>query len=1228
MNVRGLGDRTKRTQVFTWLRNKNANIYFLQETHSTLQNEKTWVEDWGDGALYFSHGSSNSRGVCILTKNVSQFNIEKIYQDDGGRVIILDAQLENQKVTLINVYGPNVDDARFFYNILHELANFECESIIWGGDFNCVFDVNKDKKGGRQTTHSNSVNCINEIKDEYNLVDIWRLKNPELSMYTWHSKNVFCRLDFFLISCDLVAQVDKCEISPGFKTDHSAIYISVTPVKEVRGRGFWKFNTSLLHDENYVELIRNCIQENKDLYHNTLDPNTFWDFLKCQMRSVTIKYSIERAKQRRIYENTLIDKLSTLENDYTRNPSDSLLVIIQSCRDELDLLYEQKTYGAIIRSRANWFENGEKNSQYFLNLEKRNNKQKLITKIYNENGDTVSSSKGILDTVKEYYESIYTSCNPPKAIFEQLLPLGADNVKLSHNAREKCEGLITMQECLDTLKMMKNNKTPGTDGFPCEFYKFFFKDLGELLVKSFNFSFDSGKMSLDQRRAIINLIPKKNQDPMFLKNWRPISILNSDYKLLAKCLATRLKTILSEIISCDQTGFIKGRYIGENIQLALNMIDYDPTGFMLLADIEKAFDKLEWSYMFQALRYFNFGDELISWVKLLYADIYSCVVNNGHASEFFKVTRGVRQGCPLSPLLFIICNEVMSNWIKGDNNVEGIMINHVEIKINMYADDTTFYVKNTKSLFRILHILDNLKIYSGLCINRNKTEIIALGYYKANPPDISVTGLRYSDGPFRLLGVGFTTDSHDLFKLNFQPKLETLIRILRVWSQRDLTPLGKITIVKTLGLSQFIFLLSVLPKPPDTFIQEVESLIYTFIWNKKPDKIKRKTLIGDYNEGGLRMLHLQSIITGLKCAWIKRLLNSENNGKWKCFFNLFTGPLGGDLFWNCNFNRNYKLIHVNNIFIREIFEAWSDVTYSESPPDRYIHNQVIWNNSCIRINGKEVYKSGWIDNNVTRIKHLLNENNVFLTHVEFVNKYGIDCNFLEFYSIISAIPAKWKLVLKTPQLQNMNYQEELICNIKKETKVCKFVHRMCIEKLFQIPISQLKWNTNLLQPIDDWKKIYAIPFKSTLSTKIRYFQIKILHNILGVNRLLKIVGLARSDLCTFCSEAPETISHLFWECPVTKRFIQEFQTHILKNEVTLTHNDFIFGIPTGYFTTVNFVILYAKYYIFTTRCKEGRLSLSSFQNLLKYYYELERIIYSKQNKFVLFLDKWRNIQII
>ena len=679
MNARGLSDRQKRSQVFTWLRNKNANVFFMQETHSTLQYEKTWTEDWGDGALYFSHGTSNSRGVCILIKDVSNITINKQFHDDNGRLLILDVLLGNQKVTLINVYGPNVDDSSFFSYVLEQLAHFDCESIIWGGDFNCVLDLNLDKKGGRQTAHYNSVNCINEIMDEFNLVDIWRLKNPNLSMFTWHSRNVFCRLDFFLISCNLVAQVNKCDISPGFRTDHSSISLNITPTNETRGRGFWKFNVSLLHDETYVELIRSCIQTNVTNFSNTLDPNTFWDFLKCQMRSTTIRYSIEKSKRQKAYEKSLIDKLNQLELNYATSPSDSRLDMIKLCRDELDALYEKKTNGAIIRSRANWFENGEKNTRYFLNLEKRNQKQKLITKVYDKQGQIVQSTNNVLHTVKDFYESMYTTCEPPEINIKQVLPPDTQSSMLSHDMQLKCEGLITMQECVDTLKTMKNNKTPGTDGFPSEFYKFFFKDIGQFLLKSFNFSFQSGKMSMDQRRAIINLIPKKNQDPLFLKNWRPISVLNTDYKLLAKCLALRLRKVLSEIISCDQTGFIKGRYIGENIRLALDMIQYtndsDVPGFILLADIEKAFDKLEWSYMFQTLEYYNFGEDFISWVKLLYTDIYSCVINNGHATDFFNVTRGVRQGCPLSPLLFILCNEIMSEWVKNDNNIKGIPIN-------------------------------------------------------------------------------------------------------------------------------------------------------------------------------------------------------------------------------------------------------------------------------------------------------------------------------------------------------------------------------------------------------------------------------------------------------------------------------------------------------------------------------------------------------------------------
>ena len=261
----------------------------------------------------------------------------------------------------------------------------------------------------------------------------------------------------------------------------------------------------------------------------------------------------------------------------------------------------------MIRSRANWVENGERNTKYFINLEKRNQRLKTITAIYTEDGNIVNSTKDILNTQKSYFQKVYQSQNPRSINLSDIIPSPIDNSipKLTDTSKEMCEGNITMQECIDALKTMPNNKTPGTDGFPPEFYKYFIQDVGQYLLRSFQYSFDNRVLSIDQRSGIINLIPKKDKDPLYLDNWRPISILNTDYKIIAKCLALRLKKVLPEIISNGQTGFLPGRYIGENIRLVLDMIDFTNTtnkpGLMFLADFEKAFDKLEWSFLFQAL---------------------------------------------------------------------------------------------------------------------------------------------------------------------------------------------------------------------------------------------------------------------------------------------------------------------------------------------------------------------------------------------------------------------------------------------------------------------------------------------------------------------------------------------------------------------------------------------------------------------------------------------------
>ena len=183
-----------------------------------------------------------------------------------------------------------------------------------------------------------------------------------------------------------------------------------------------------------------------------------------------------------------------------------------------------------------------------------------------------------------------------------------------------CEGILTEKECLAALKTMESTKTPGTDGLPAEFYKVFWKDISSFLISALHYPFESGRLSISQRRGAIKLIPKKDAELYYIKNWRPITLLNTDYKIAAKVIANRVKSVLPSLINYDQTGFMKGRFIGENIRLIDCIIQYatekNIPGLLLFIDFEKAFDSLEWSFIFDTLRFFGFGDSIINWVKV------------------------------------------------------------------------------------------------------------------------------------------------------------------------------------------------------------------------------------------------------------------------------------------------------------------------------------------------------------------------------------------------------------------------------------------------------------------------------------------------------------------------------------------------------------------------------------------------------------------------------------
>ncbi|WP_419624551.1 reverse transcriptase domain-containing protein, partial [Thiolapillus sp.] len=241
--------------------------------------------------------------------------------------------------------------------------------------------------------------------------------------------------------------------------------------------------------------------------------------------------------------------------------------------NKLDLvaLRERKMEGVLLRSRARWIAEGEKITKYFCELEKRNYVSKQMIKLTANNGEEIHEVKDIIKEVKTFYERLYSDRQVEECEISDLV---GDIPTLTLQEKTSLEGKITLDEASAALKNMKNNKSPGSDGFTVEFFKFFWLQWGAFIVNSLNDGFRKGELSSTQKEGVIICIPKGNKDKQLLKNWRPISLLNVVYKIGSACIANRLKVVLPTLINEDQTGFMANRFIGDNIRLIHDLISY------------------------------------------------------------------------------------------------------------------------------------------------------------------------------------------------------------------------------------------------------------------------------------------------------------------------------------------------------------------------------------------------------------------------------------------------------------------------------------------------------------------------------------------------------------------------------------------------------------------------------------------------------------------------------
>ena len=1246
-NVKGINEQKKRRDIFTWLRKKNIDICLLQETHSTDKTESNWKNEWGY-ECFFSSFSGSSRGVAILFNNTFEFKIIDEKKDTEGRQILINFLVNGVKLTLANIYGPNHDDPNFFRILQTKLDQFHSDYVIIGGDYNVVQDYTKDISNICNRNNPNANKMVIEMKEEMELSDPWRLNNPDTRMYTWHnSLNRQSRLDYFLVSEDLLPYVESTNIKPGYRSDHSVVECTLNLQHQPKGPGLWKFNNSLLRDEKYVSEIRQCILETKEQYKDKSIPETdemlthyqipdklLFEMLKLEIRGKTIAYSAAKKKVLNEQEDRLDKKIDQLHKMYAENPSNDNLRLLTEAQNELQGVRERRIEGIITRAKARWHLEGEKNSKYFCNLERRHYTEKTISKLVNSEGTEITDTKLILDEQKDFYKNLYSLqiSNHNEQIDEVFFPETKNIRTLTDEESMEMEHNITLEECYNVLKNMKNNKSPGSDGFTVEFYRHFWNELKHPMIRSFQDTFESGMLSESQRLGIITCLPKPGKPKEYMKNWRPITLLNVDYKIISGVIANRMKSQLNSLISNSQKGFISGRYIGECTRLVSdlihNMRKRKTAGIILLIDFEKAFDTLNHAFIDKTLRYFNFGENICKWIKTFYNNIVSSVTNNGYISERFSIDQGVRQGDPLSPYLFILAAEILSTAIVNEKDIKGIKVDESEFLISQLADDTTLFLEPEEKSFRsCMKLLDEFSKLSGLKVNWSKTIGVTIGLN--NQIDYN-TGIGnqitwQTEGQFTLLGITYDLDQEYFTAVNYEKKMREFEKTLKDWNARKLTIYGKICIIKSLALPKLVHLFSSIPNPPDEIVRRLEKMCFQFIWDNKNEKIKRTTLQNMYEKGGLKVPNIKYFCMAQKLIWVKKLLDDNNWSKWKILLLSDTEKYGGNYIW---LTRNTKASFYNqlNPFWKNVYDSWIALTKPDSID--MPHSQPLFHNNSIQINHKPFFLGDWFLHGIKYINDLINDEGNIYSWEQFSRTYGISHPF-EFLSVTQAIPRNWKKRIKETGKKQDNITNSNILKLKSLKKPSRHFYWEFMSNFCTRPEkSEKKWNTLLEESLseNEWQHLYCYLPNVTKETKLHALQTKIYHRILPTNSWLYKCNLASTVSCDFCHIERETIEHLFFECTITKNiwlklinWLNSIGIEEIKIESNCNMKFMLLGDCKGpiFFEHMK---LMTKEYIYSSKMREIQPCFEGLKSCIRLKLRIE-MVHSKRETYN---KKWKN----
>ena len=712
------------------------------------------------------------------------------------------------------------------------------------------------------------------------MIDAWHCLNPRSRQCTWFNSDfsVGSRLDKFLVSQSLLSFVSNCEIKPFCFSDHDIVFLTLRlDDLRPRGPGLWKFNNSLLQDTNFTEYISERMNALIEGIEHFPSVKLWWDFFKNSIKAEIVSFARTKRKNLSHDHVVLANEIIRLKRLFVAGDF-SVSSEIRELENRLELISKELA-GVLFRSKARWLEEGERPTRFFFKLEHERIQRNFISSVLNSDDVEVFSSEEIeCEHVRFYSEPVDACCKQAC--------LASIEKHLSASQQQSCERFLSLQELTDSVKGLNLGKSAGSDGLSIEFYLHFWEILGPLLLRVANECFRDGDLCDSMKGSVTRLIFKKRGDRKSLKNWRPISLLNVDYKIISKVITSRLANVIKFIVHSDQTCSVLGRSIYSNVTLLPDIMDpiqqTDECAILVSLDQEKAFDRVNRVFLLELLEVYGFGPDFCRWVSTLYNNAFMQIIINDRLSSKVPLNRGVRQGDPLSPLLYVLCVEVLALLIRRSPDIEGFLLpgaDGLQARARLYANDVFAVLKNLKSLETLLSSIDLYENGTGARLNKSKNEAMWLGAWRSRSDE--PLGLTWVE-KMKVLGIFFGTVPVELD--NWMPKVNKLEKALNLWKARSLSLLGKGLIINTLGFSKLLYLARVLLVPPWVFAR-INTTVWPFLWGCRMETLARNTCHLKVKDGGIGLLNLRLKCSALRVAgMISTLVNLTNSSFYLCRF--------------------------------------------------------------------------------------------------------------------------------------------------------------------------------------------------------------------------------------------------------------------------------------------------------------------------------------------------------